>query len=263
MQGSYREVKVVFRGDGGVGKTSILNRFYSNQYKTVAPTIGASFVTKNVNIGENVISFQIWDTAGQEKYRSIASLYYRDAAVAILVYDITNKNSFEVLKFWRKQLSENGPQNLITVIVGNKMDLVEEEIVSYQEAKTYADSIGALFRLTSAKDNKNISDLFTVIGEQFIPKPLQAIGSPMGYVNNVAQPQQFQSTMNPAGQIPYQPQYYSQGSYPNNPANAYVGAGPGVGGLSPAGPRQSNNQPNNVKLDDQRKSLKKAESSCC
>lgn len=258
MQASYREVKVVFLGDGGVGKTSILNRFYSNQYKTVAPTIGASFVTKNINIGEHVISYQIWDTAGQEKYRSIASLYYRDASVAILVYDITNKNSFEVLKFWRKQLSENGPQNLITVIVGNKMDLVEEEVVSYQEAKTYADSIGALFRLTSAKDNKNILDLFTVIGEQFVPKPLT---STQGYANNLAQPQQYQSALNPAGPNQYQPQYYSQAQYPNQQLNNNNSYGGNNGGnLNPAGAPSNNN--GNLKLEEQKKTQKRNDGMC-
>ena len=108
---SATNCKVVLLGESGVGKTSIISRYISNTYRNQQlPTTGANFVTKTIILEDEnkSIKFELWDTAGQEKYRSLAKVFYRNAAVCVLVYDITRKSSFEELKlFWIKELKEN------------------------------------------------------------------------------------------------------------------------------------------------------------
>lgn len=106
----------------------------------------------------------MWDTAGQEKYKSIAPIYYRgtsllisDSQVALCVYDISNKNSFEVMKNWVQELKTQGPRDLLLAIVGNKTDLIDNEKVPYEEAKNFARDSGAVFKLVSAKEGKGIN----------------------------------------------------------------------------------------------------------
>ena len=115
------QVKVVLLGDSGVGKTSIVSRFALNSFEeNRASTIGASFLTKNVEFFNKIYRFQLWDTAGQERYRALAKTYYQDSHCAILVYDITNMDSFEELKRWVVELKSNGPLDCPIVIVANK-----------------------------------------------------------------------------------------------------------------------------------------------
>ena len=108
--------KVVLIGESGVGKTSIISRYITNTFKSqLMSTPGANFVTKNViMVDENQsIKFEIWDTAGQERYRALAKVFYKNAAVCVLVYDITRKSSFEALKnYWVKEIKDNSPQDI-------------------------------------------------------------------------------------------------------------------------------------------------------
>ena len=125
--------KVVLLGDSGVGKTCIISRYISNSFdKNSATTNGASFCSKNVKfeqLGKNLL-LDIWDTAGQEKYKALTKFFYKDAAVCILVYDITRKESFDNLKnYWYNQLKENSDKNIIIGVAGNKSDLYESEQV--------------------------------------------------------------------------------------------------------------------------------------
>lgn len=129
--------------------------------------MGAAFAEKVLEYqpGKH-LKMQIWDTAGQEKYRSIAKIYYQEAKIAILVYDVTSKDSFEQMQVWGDELVDNAPKDIILAVVGNKVDLLGDSYdqqmdeANYNTAQEYAESIGAVFKLTSAKSNKGINELF-------------------------------------------------------------------------------------------------------
>jgi small GTP-binding protein len=165
------QVKVVLLGDSGVGKSSIVLRFVADNFKSDAEaTIGASYMGKILPFNEKMIKFNIWDTAGQERYHSLAKMYYRDAMAAIMVYDITKRDSFDGLKRWHKELSDFGPKDIAILIAGNKEDLVQVEAVSQEEAKGFANSIGALYKKTSAKTNVGIEQMFRDLGGKLFPE---------------------------------------------------------------------------------------------
>ena len=167
----YIPCKVVLLGEAGVGKTSLLTRFVSGTFsQLVMSSTGSSFVTKNIELDENnKIKFQIWDTAGQEKYRSLAKIFYQSAAVAILVYDITTQSSFNGLKeYWAKEIREISPEDIIVAVVANKSDDYMEQQVDMKEGKNLAKELNAIFQTTSAKLGTGVNELFTLIAEKFI-----------------------------------------------------------------------------------------------
>jgi small GTP-binding protein len=164
--------KVVLLGDSGVGKTCIISRYISGTFdENSATTNGASYCSKNVNyekLGKNLL-LDIWDTAGQEKYKALTKFFYKDAAVCILVYDITRKETFDNLKnFWYTQLKENSGSNVVLGVAGNKCDLYESEDVKESEARQFAEEIGAIFELTSAQNNTGINELFFEVGNKYL-----------------------------------------------------------------------------------------------
>ena len=162
-------VKVVLLGSSGVGKSSIIYRYVTNDWdESMQTTLGAAFMDKNVVYQGIHFKFQIWDTAGQEKYAPLAQMYYRDANVALLVYDITNKESFYNLKTWYLELAEKGPKNIALAIVGNKCDLRDQEQVSTADGEKYAKECKAIFMKTSAKENLGVTELFENICEKLI-----------------------------------------------------------------------------------------------
>eukprot|EP01017_Pseudomicrothorax_dubius_P031985 TRINITY_DN4139_c0_g1_i4.p1 TRINITY_DN4139_c0_g1~~TRINITY_DN4139_c0_g1_i4.p1 ORF type:complete len:210 (+),score=13.41 TRINITY_DN4139_c0_g1_i4:118-747(+) len=168
MSAGKLETKIVLLGDSGVGKTSIITRYVRDDFTPDGEqTNGIAFESKVVRHKNDTFKLNIWDTAGQEKYHSLAPMYYKEAHAALLVYDVTSKTSFEVLKEWVKELREYGPPNLVIAIAGNKIDLIGQVEVDYMEASIYAKSLNALFALTSAREDKGISDLFTHIIEEF------------------------------------------------------------------------------------------------
>ena len=164
--------KVVLVGESGVGKTSIINRYLNNTYnENQKSTFAPKFKNKVLNYPEynKSISFDIWDTAGQEAYRSITKNFYVNAAIGVMVYDIRNRESFEnIKKYWSQQLKDSGVQNIVLAIAGNKCDIFNEEEVSENEAREYADSMGAVFQLTSCKENIGIDELFKESGKRFL-----------------------------------------------------------------------------------------------
>lgn len=164
--------KVVLVGDSGVGKTCIVQRFANDIYEAnTESTIASAYTYKMLDYDKEnkSISFDIWDTAGQELYRSLAKNFYLNAAIGILVYDISRKDSFESIKdFWYEQLKTSGEKNIIFGIAGNKCDLFNNEQVSEAEVKKFAEKIGAVFRLTSAQSDVGINELFTELGQKYL-----------------------------------------------------------------------------------------------
>ena len=170
LEGSGK--KLVFIGDPGVGKTCIISRFLKGTFDAdQITTVGASYASKTIKISETneSLTLDIWDTAGQEKYRSLTRIFFQGAKLAILVYDITRKDSFENLKnVWLKELKDHADKNVVLGVAGNKSDLYEKEEVPEQEAREYAKSIGAIFCLTSAQSNSGIEELFEEMGKKFL-----------------------------------------------------------------------------------------------
>ena len=169
--------KVVLIGESGVGKTCIISRYITGTFDSNATsTNGASYCSKNVkydNLGKNLL-LDIWDTAGQEKYKSLTKFFYKDAAVAILVYDITRRESFDSIRdYWYGQIQENASKNIVLGIAGNKCDLYENENVPEAEAREFADKIGAIFELTSAQNNTGINELFQNVGNKYLDPNFQ------------------------------------------------------------------------------------------
>ncbi|XP_064395354.1 ras-related protein Rab-22A-like [Halichondria panicea] len=163
---ALHEVKLCLLGESGVGKTCIVNRFVSDLFSEhESLTVGAAFTTKTVRVDDNSILFQIWDTAGQEKYRGLAPMYYRGSSAAIVVYDITSERSFNEMQTWITELRQLGPQNLVLAIAGNKLDLESSRQVSTATGETFAKNANAIFMETSAKDGHNVQELFKEIAE--------------------------------------------------------------------------------------------------
>ncbi|CAG9327566.1 unnamed protein product [Blepharisma stoltei] len=155
------QYKIVLLGDQGVGKSSIVLRFVKDDYNDEQnATVGASYTGKILQVNDKMIKFNIWDTAGQERYQSLAKMYYRDANAAIMVYDITKRSSFDGIMRWYKELKDFGPRNMVVCIAGNKEDLVEMEDVQQSEAKSFAKSIGAIYRKVSAKTSYGVEQMF-------------------------------------------------------------------------------------------------------
>eukprot|EP00826_Nyctotherus_ovalis_P036065 TRINITY_DN3166_c0_g1_i1.p1 TRINITY_DN3166_c0_g1~~TRINITY_DN3166_c0_g1_i1.p1 ORF type:complete len:205 (+),score=59.42 TRINITY_DN3166_c0_g1_i1:170-784(+) len=160
------QIKVVFLGDSGVGKTCMIHWFAHGKFNESSnPTLGAMFISKVADFPDYGMSvkFQVWDTAGQEKYRSLAAMYYQDAVAAVLVYNITNKESFNGITYWMSELKAHAPENIKIAIAANKSDLVDQEAVSLSEGKKFAEDNNAIFKMTSAKDGTGINQLFMSI----------------------------------------------------------------------------------------------------
>ena len=164
--------KVVLVGESGVGKTAIIHRYLYNEYDDNRITTSSpEYKNKILEYPEynKSITFDIWDTAGQEAYRSVTRNFYINAAIGLMVYDIRVKDSFENIKtYWSEQLKEYGEENIILAIAGNKSDLFEDQKVSEKEVKKFAESIGAIFKLTSCKENIGIKELFFECGKKYL-----------------------------------------------------------------------------------------------
>jgi Ras-related protein Rab-6A len=153
--------KLIFLGDQNVGKSCILNRFMNDTFtEEYQATIGLDFQSKNVQIDNQDIHLLLYDTAGQEKFRSLIPMYTRDSNIILLVYEINNKDSFIHLPDWLNDLSNVNKEDVIFALVGNKIDLEEKRQVSTEEGKNYADQNGFIFHEVSAKTGEGFSELF-------------------------------------------------------------------------------------------------------
>ena len=165
-------LKCVLLGETAVGKTCLIDRFVNNKFKpNFVSTMVGCYSSKDIFYEKlnRKIKFEIWDTAGQEDYRSINKIFYQNASVAILVFDITRKGTFEELKnYWYREVRDNSPQDCIIAIAANKSDLYEYEEVSNEEVKQFAEKEKILYKQTSAAKGIGINELFEEIGAELL-----------------------------------------------------------------------------------------------
>lgn len=177
-QGKICQFKLVLLGESAVGKSSLVLRFVKGQFHEYQEsTIGAAFLTQTVCLEDTTVKFEIWDTAGQERYHSLAPMYYRGAQAAIVVYDITNQETFGRAKNWVKELQRLGSSSIVIALAGNKTDLGSKRMVELEEAQAYADENGLLFMETSAKTAMNVNEIFLAIATK-LPKSETGPGAP-------------------------------------------------------------------------------------
>ena len=161
--------KLILIGDSYVGKSNILLKYLKNQFnENSKTTIGVEFGTKNIIINNKRIKIQIWDTAGQERYRSITSAYYKGAKGALIVYDITRKNTFDNIDKWITDLKLNGDKNICIIILGNKSDLIDKREINKNDGIKKAEMYKTAFLETSALNGDNISKAFDELIEQIV-----------------------------------------------------------------------------------------------
>lgn len=159
--------KVVLIGDSAVGKSQLLARFARNEFSLESKaTIGVEFQTKTLTIDHKMIKAQIWDTAGQERYRAVTSAYYRGAVGAMLVYDMTKRQSFDHMARWLEELRGHADKNIVIMLIGNKSDLGTLRAVPMEDAMEFAERENLCFIETSALEATNVESAFlTVLSE--------------------------------------------------------------------------------------------------
>lgn len=169
--------KVVLLGEGCVGKTSLVMMYCQSTFndKHVA-TLQASFLTKRINVHGERVELAIWDTAGQERFHALGPIYYRDADGALLVYDITDEDSFQKVRNWVKELRKMLGAEIPIVIAGNKADMEKNRHVKEEEAEAYAQTVGATYIETSAKLNRNVEQVFLELTKKMLASKQQGGG---------------------------------------------------------------------------------------
>ena len=157
------KLKLIVVGNQGTGKSCILNRFVNETFEeNYQATIGLDFQSKNITIHDQDVRLIIYDTAGQEKFRSLIPMYIREAQIILLVYDISDKDSFDAMPNWIQEVKEVLNKEVVFALIGNKMDLESQRKVSYEEGKKLAEKNNFVFQEVSAKTGKNFENLFEV-----------------------------------------------------------------------------------------------------
>ena len=154
-------LKYIIIGDAAVGKSNLLLRYVHGEFKSeYQVTIGVEFGAKNILIKDELYRIQIWDTAGQENFRSITRAYYKNSVCALVVYDISKRESFNNVSSWIEDCRNQSPKTIYMILVGNKSDLEENRQVTFEEGQELADKFGINFYETSAKTGKNVEEIF-------------------------------------------------------------------------------------------------------
>ena len=158
--------KVLLLGNSDVGKSSLILRYVDQVWSdTFVPTIGVDFKVKTLEIDNKQIKMQIWDTAGQERFRNVISSYFRGSHGILLIYDITNRDSFKNLENWLIEIEKNASQNVLKILIGNKNDLVNDREIQSEEGQAFANRNGMEFIETSAKMNTNVTEAFEALAK--------------------------------------------------------------------------------------------------
>ena len=161
--------KVLLLGNSSVGKSSLFLRFVDDIWNdTFVPTIGVDFKIKTFEIDGKKVKMQIWDTAGQERFKNIISSYYRGAHGILVIYDVTDKESFKNITNWLIEIEKNASKNVLKVLIGNKADLEDKRVITYNQGKEFADNYALKFIETSAKKNLNVVEAFQTLGRELM-----------------------------------------------------------------------------------------------
>ena len=159
--------KIMVLGESKVGKTSLIKRYTKDQFGGVyLTTVGMDFQDKIIEIEDKKVRLQVWDTAGQERFRNVTKSYFQSSQGLLVVYDITDKESFEKINFWVDNIKNNAPENAKLILVGNKCDLANERKVSYEEGENYAKKFNIKFFESSAKDGTNVKEFFFYLANE-------------------------------------------------------------------------------------------------
>mmetsp|Transcript_39 Transcript_39/g.105 ORF Transcript_39/g.105 Transcript_39/m.105 type:complete len:203 (-) Transcript_39:148-756(-) len=177
--------KVLLIGDSAVGKSSLLLRFADDTYDAVyTSTIGVDFKIRTVRQDSRVIKLQLWDTAGQERFRTITQSYYRGSHGIIVVFDVTDRNSFNNVKYWLEEVAKYSPRGVVKLLVGNKCDLISKRVVTTEEAQEFASERGITFVETSARSAQNVEVAFDKLCQEMRrTKPDRPIPGPLPPLN--------------------------------------------------------------------------------
>jgi len=158
------QIKLLMIGDSGVGKTCLLLRYANDSFSpTFITTIGIDFKIKNIVLDSKRIKLQIWDTAGQERFRTITTSYFRGAQGILLVYDVTDRTTFTSIRNWVAQIQMHADVNVNKILIGNKCDMQDQRVVSYEEGEQLAKEYNIHFFETSAKQDQNVEKAFITI----------------------------------------------------------------------------------------------------
>merc|ERR1711959_277527 len=177
-------MKLLLISDSGVGKSSVLLRYCDDVFETsFLSTIGIDFKIRTIELDDKKVKLQIWDTAGQERFRTITQAYYRGAMGIILVYDVTDDQSFNRIRTWMRNVEQHANENVVKILLGNKCDMGRKRMVTWQQGADLAMEYGIEFFETSAKANVNVEEAFTAITRSVpnrmepqlpVPRPVHA-----------------------------------------------------------------------------------------
>ena len=173
------KLKIVVVGDSGVGKTNLIKRFITNEFsENFKATIGVEFMSKTYKINKHLFKVEIWDTAGQERYKSITAVYYKGAKGGLIVYDTTDKNTFDNIDKWLTEIKDKTTSDIKLMIVGNKIDLKEYRDVQNEEALEKAKTLGIPLMETSALDATNVKEAFYDLLKEIYKEMKDKINNP-------------------------------------------------------------------------------------
>ncbi|XP_033745452.1 ras-related protein Rab-37-like isoform X6 [Pecten maximus] len=181
--------KTILVGDSGVGKTSLLVQFDQGRFQqgSFSATVGIGFTNKVVDVDGTKVKLQIWDTAGQERFRSVTHAYYRDAHALLLLYDVTNKSSFDNIRAWLGEINEYAQEDVVIMLLGNKSDSTADRVIRTEDGEKLAREYGVAFMETSAKTGMNVDLAFMAVARDLkmkkTRKPTEPKFNVADYVN--------------------------------------------------------------------------------